>query len=428
MHSQRLHDAQSKMPIPQFILLTRPKMTEYTEYTSVPKIAKAAPAEQSAERLNYPEIMQSPGAANLQGDGFQRASSIPSLVAKRDNYPYPSVQISENVFTNNNFPLKFTEGDLRQEIQRNEKLKTEGARPIVREPVREPLREPELQGQVKRQPEIRDSGDKIYAPAPRALDTPSKTYEYQNLRNRSAAHSTPDAILYVPKNFDSSKPINLVVYNHGFGSTVRSSFRDSELGKQMVDAPPNTVLIVPEWQAAAGSRGYNQGNLAKPGAFRGMVEEVFDKTPELRGKTMRDVSKIHIVSHSAGHAPTETQIYQNGLSSKIASITMIDSTYAPQRMEPWIQSNIRELANGSKRFISISNDTTSQNSGQANRVEQMLRRNGLSANGMLKDFRNSGVDERSLAQYPIIFKNSPVAHGAMPKAYFGAIERASKRW
>ncbi|MBC7998838.1 MAG: hypothetical protein IAF58_12890 [Leptolyngbya sp.] len=381
-----------------------------TEYTDVPKIAKAAPAEQSAERLNYPEIMQSSGAANLQGDTFQRAASLPSLFSKRDSYPYPSVQISENVFTNNNFPLKFTEADLRQEIQRSEKLKTEVARPIVRAP------------------EVRETGDRTLAPAALALDTPSKTYEYQNLRNRSAAHSGPDAMLYVPKNFDSSKPINLVVYNHGFGSTARSSFRDSELGKQMANAPPNTVLIVPEWQAAAGSRGYNQGNLSKPGAFRSMVEEVFDKTPELRGKTMRDVSKIHIVSHSAGHAATETQIYQNGLSSKIASITMIDSTYAPQRMEPWIQSNIRELANGSKRFISISNDTNSQNNGQASRVEQMLRRGGLSTSSMLKDFKNSGLDERSLAQYPIIFKSSSVAHNSMPKTYFGAIEKASKRW
>lgn len=385
-------------------------MTEHSEYTNVPRIAKAAPAEHSAERLNYPEIMQSPGATNLHGDAFERAGSIPSLLSKRDNYPYPSVQISENVFTNNNFPLKFTEADLRQEVQRNEKLKTDGARPIVRAP------------------EARETGDKTVAPAARALDTPSKTYEYQNLRNRSAAHTTPDAILDVPKNFDSTKPINLVVYNHGFGSTVRSAFRDGELGKQMVNAPPNTVLIVPEWQAAAGSRGYNQGNLAKPGAFRGMVEEVFDKTPELRGKTMRDVSKIHIVSHSAGHAPTETQIYQNGLSSKITSITMIDSTYAPQRMEPWIKSNIRELANGSKRFISISNDTNSQNSAQASRVEQMMRREGLSTSSMLKDFKNSGVDERSLAHYPIIFKSSSVGHNAMPKTYFGVIEKAAKHW
>ena len=131
----------------------------------------------------------------------------------------------------------------------------------------------------------------------------------------------------IPANFDPTKPIHLVIYNHGFGSTAQSAFSDSHLAEQMASAPANTVLIVPEWQKDPGGRNSQQGKFATSGDFRGMLQEALEKTPELQGKTLNDIQSIGIIAHSAGYAPAETELYKNGLGNKVNSITLLDALY-----------------------------------------------------------------------------------------------------
>jgi hypothetical protein len=194
-------------------------------------------------------------------------------------------------------------------------------------------------------------------------------------------------MVLLPKNFDPSKPIHLVVYDHGWYDNAKSAYNKSHLAEQMAKAPPNTVLIVPEWQKTPGSSGPEggvQGEFSKPGFLSGMVQEIFDKTPELKNKTLADVDHIGIISHSAGFHAAESEVYNNGeFSKKIDSVTLLDSLYNGQGFDKWIQDNINDLSAGTKHFHNIFNSSTAKNSkAQAERVQKMLKDAGLPADSV----------------------------------------------
>jgi hypothetical protein len=254
------------------------------------------------------------------------------------------------------------------------------------------------------------------------------------LEHRAADHRGPDAVVHIPKGFDPTKPVNVVFYNHGYGATVTSAYRNSHLGEAMDDAPPNSILIMPEWQVTPGSRDPAQGRFDKPGMYRNMIQEIFDKTDGLEGKRVGDIASISIVAHSAGYVPTEAQLYKNGLSDKVVSITMLDATYRPYGLDRWLQENIRELHAGTKHFQNFFNDTNAYSRDQARRVKEMLRNAGLDTSSVLEDYRGSSrLDANSIARSPIVFKFSASTtgnmgpHGSLPSLYFGPVLAAAPR-
>ncbi|HEY9755306.1 MAG TPA: hypothetical protein V6C97_09100 [Oculatellaceae cyanobacterium] len=257
----------------------------------------------------------------------------------------------------------------------------------------------------------------------------SQSYEINHLKTASVRHDVPDAMVRIPKNFDPTKPINLVVYNHGYYTTAEGDFNKNHLDKQMEGAPPNTVLIVPEWQTAPGSKSPKEGNFANRGQFDAMVQDIFNHTPELKGKTLNDVGTVGIVSHSAGFIPTEAELYNNKLSAKVNSVTLLDSLYRPDEFDSWIQNNIKDLASGRKQFTNIYFDTGRNSQEQASRVKYMLNRAGLPGNSMLQT--SSNIDSNTLSHFPIVFKqesrkfNGDSPHYRIPAQYLSVVEDAA---
>ena len=267
-----------------------------------------------------------------------------------------------------------------------------------------------------------------------APDTPAKVIELDHLNHNAGNTHGPDAIVRLPENFDRSKPINLVIYNHGYSDSAKSSVKNAELNRQMAAAPPNTVLIVPEWQKDPGSRSSDQGNFKNRDQFKGMLQDVLDSTPELQGKTLSDVSHIGIVAHSAGYGPTTTELYKNNLGNKVNSVTLLDSLYDPKALDPWIQANLKDLCDGKKQFNNIFGDSTAAHSkAQAQRVQEMLTQAGLPQSAMITDYNHSTsvIDPAVMARYPIVFKYSTAsvankgAHSSLPNLYLDKIETAS---
>ena len=264
--------------------------------------------------------------------------------------------------------------------------------------------------------------------------TPERVVELFRMNNRSADHNGPDAVVRLPKNFDPSKPINLVVYNHGWGDTVQSSFRNTNMNQQMDEAPPNTVLILPEWQAQAGASNGNQGRFREQGRFKAFLQEVLDKTPGLNGKTLNDVKNLDIISHSAGDNATLSEVNNNGLEKKITSITLLDSMYNTSTgFDNWIQSNIHEIAKGTKQFRNIYFDKAGPSRAQADRVRNMLTQAGYSSNLVYQDDRRGQpiMTASELARNSIVFKYSDIggggAHGTIPKIYVAPVQGAFKQ-
>jgi len=270
--------------------------------------------------------------------------------------------------------------------------------------------------------------------------TSSKIVELPHLEHNSGKHAAPDAMVRLPENFDPNKPINLVIYNHGFYDSAKSSFYGANLDEQMKSAPPNTILVSPEWQSRPAAKSSDEGGLSAPGAFKGMLEDIFKRIPELDGKSLDDVAKISIISHSAGYTPAMSEIYDNGLEGKISSVTLLDSLYNGTGFDKWLKDNIRELNSGEKQFSNIF--LHSRNKGtelcskyEAARLEKMLADAGLPKTSLLEDYSHEqqvlGADD--FRKHSIIFKESAATHSdktphmSLPNLYVGEIERAASQ-
>lgn len=266
-------------------------------------------------------------------------------------------------------------------------------------------------------------------------DPLEKVYALKHMTYRSADHDGGDALVRLPKDFDPSKPINIVVYNHGFRDTMNSAYTSQELGRQMDMAPPNTVLVMPEWQKYAGANNAIDGRFSERGRFRFMLQEVLDKTPELAGIKLDKVKNLDIISHSGGDTAVLSEVNNNDLQDKITSITLLDSTYVlGTGIDSWLRSNIKDIASGKKQFRSIYNDTEDNSKGQADRIKQMLKDAGLSQSKLFIDDRCSApvltVDD--LAKNALAFKysdamyNGKGPHTSMPMLYIGPVMGAAR--
>lgn len=260
----------------------------------------------------------------------------------------------------------------------------------------------------------------------------AEKFELFDLQHRTGKHETPDALVYVPAGFDPEKPVRLVIYNHGLTSNVREAFNNSQLKEQLDAAPPNTVLIVPEWAENPEAYSQRAGRFHNPGFFRGMLDEIMAKTPALAGLRVDQVGDIAIMSHSGGYNAAMSQIYKNGLYDKVTSVTLLDSLYNGRGFDRWIQDNIYDLSVGRKRFQNIFSGTAEESKAQASRVETMLLAAGLPKSSMLKDYSrgNQVLDDHTLRQYGIVFKyssarvNNRNAHNSVTNLYVGKASRA----
>jgi len=269
---------------------------------------------------------------------------------------------------------------------------------------------------------------------PSGVTTRPELLEYR-LSRHTDNHGKADAVVYIPAGFDRSKPVNVVVYNHGWHNDAAQCFNTAQLARQIDQAPPNTILIVPEWQQEPDAGNGNMGNAAKNGYFRNTFEEIFQRTPALSGLHIDDVAGISIYSHSAGYNPTIKQLYNNGLEDKIKSITMLDSLYDGTAFDPWIQKNIYDLAAGRKHFENFYSGTAGQSLAQAGRIDQMLQKAGLPSDAMIVDDRSgqSVMDSSTIAGRGIVFKRSTKSvggqnpHSSVASIYVGQTQDARRQ-
>jgi hypothetical protein len=256
-------------------------------------------------------------------------------------------------------------------------------------------------------------------------DSSGTTYSLYNLHHRSAAHDTPDAIVRILNGFDPHKPIHLVIYNHGWYTDVTGAYGWTRLADQTSKMPPNSVLIIPEWQRDPSAANGNQGSFGNAGLFAAMVQDAFNAIPALQGKTIDDVNAVTILSHSGGYKPAEAELYNNGIEDKVVCIVLLDALYDLHGFDSWLKANIKQLSTGEKRFYNFFFDTSSNSHAQAQALKTMLTNAGLSATVVFEDYQNADkvMDPTVVASHSIVFKYSTVQtatltpHFAIPATY-----------
>ncbi len=261
-----------------------------------------------------------------------------------------------------------------------------------------------------------------------------KVYEFK-LDHNTGKHKV-DAAVIVPNGYDPEKPTRMLIYNHGFRTDAHAALSYSQLTEQMKSADPQTILVVPEWQANPGSNNSARGRSDQQGFYRGMLNEIMQKTPELKGKTVDDIASMGIIAHSAGYSPAMAQLYKNGLKDKVTSVTVLDSMYNPNAYDGWIKDNLQDLAAGRKQFqLFYTGHLAGQSKGLESRVEQQLANAGLGNESVYKDHKRGGdlVSPETMAQHGFVFKRSEYtargdgAHGAMTKVYLRQLLDSERR-
>jgi pimeloyl-ACP methyl ester carboxylesterase len=272
-----------------------------------------------------------------------------------------------------------------------------------------------------------------------ALRLPAATYTYRldaGAFPPTAAH--PSALVYIPSGFDPTPPLSFIVYIHGFYNCVENIVRDagiscdpaagspvrtaSALASQMEVAHKNAILLCPEvaYDQASGAT----GNLGNTNGFRALLAETLgDLAPVLGPRTLVDVGKVVLVSHSGGYTVAAAIATKGGV--PVQELFLLDSIYGNVAdFETWINQDRAAYQTTARRWASI---YTAGGSTQTNSIAMA---------GWAKTWAppDAGeiVDDRTTATWPdatyhhgLLFKLTGIAHGVIPNYYFSRLIESS---
>jgi hypothetical protein len=271
---------------------------------------------------------------------------------------------------------------------------------------------------------------------PAAKQTPIASvsvYGLEEMSHRVAEHGTPDAMVYISPQYDAAKPIHLVVYNHGMMTDLKQVEDTWKISQHMKNAAPNTVLIAPEWALHPHDLSSAAGDFNKPGFFKGMLEEIFAKIPELQNRKLSDISDIHLSSFSGGLYALIAELQRNDLGDRVQSVTLYDSLYNGRSLDNWLHDNLADLASGKKQYNNFYFHTWPASVQQLHRIKQMLTAQKLPDHCMRCDLEDphTVMEAEKVATRSIIFKNTMAniddtftGHMATAKTYIPVVLKA----
>jgi hypothetical protein len=189
------------------------------------------------------------------------------------------------------------------------------------------------------------------------------------LRTTASDNSGKDAEVFVPQGTDLTKPVGVILVEHGWRSSAEHTIKEFGFDKQMPEG--QYIVVVNEWQgtpgAGAGDKGRNwQGNLASPHMYDRQLQEILDKTPGLPQTKISDLTGVHLVSFSAGYVPSASILGANGrtgqydnpaIVSKLKTLALFDTTYSGG-FDEFIHNNRARIANGNLRVMDIYRGST----------------------------------------------------------------------
>jgi len=258
-------------------------------------------------------------------------------------------------------------------------------------------------------------------------------YGLEDMDHRVADHGTPDALVYLSPGYDKTKPIHLVIYNHGMMTDLKQVEDTWKISEFMKQAGPNTVLIAPEWAVHPHDLSSDAGDFNKAGFFKDMLTEVFQKVPELQGRSLNDVSEIQLSSFSGGLYALVSELEKNGLEDKVQTITLYDSLYNGHALDNWLQKNIADLSADKKQYYNFYFHTWPASVQQMHRIKQMLAAKKLPIHCLRCDLEDphTVMPPEKVATRSIVFKNTMAnidtvftGHMATPRTYIPVVLKA----
>jgi hypothetical protein len=237
----------------------------------------------------------------------------------------------------------------------------------------------------------------------------------------------PNLIVHVPAGFDRTRPVDVVVYIHGFNNCITNILGDVDsactpggplrfatgLAAQLELSERNALLVLPE--VAFDTASSDPGALGDDGGFRALLDEALAAVPPPVGPIApAELGRVVVASHSGGYLAVALMITLGGVD--VDEVWLFDSLYgATASFDAWVTADLAGFA-GSRRFATF---YTSTGGTQAN-TEAMADR----AAGWVASDPSVLVDDRTTDTWPdetyhqgLLFKRSALSHDGVPQYY-----------
>jgi len=247
------------------------------------------------------------------------------------------------------------------------------------------------------------------------------------VRLRDGPHApgdAPDVIAHVPAHYDAKRPLDVVVFLHGFDGCSRAlvapapvpcskgepAHRVWNLAALHTQSGTNSVLLVP--QLAYVARTAQGHRFSKKGAFDDMLREVLEgELATVIGKhTLDELRSVTLVAHSAGYGATAAIVRDSQRHARVDNVVLLDALYAG-----WFDFARWFEQSPSHRLISLYTQQRETTEGNRRLVAE------LGANDLTREVGASLED--AVRQHRCIITRTRSAHGDMPRVHFAEVLR-----
>lgn len=243
----------------------------------------------------------------------------------------------------------------------------------------------------------------------------------------------PGALVHIPERYDSTKPLDIVVYSRGMGSCV-SAVAASEPtacrpggklrhGARLVElfdaAKVNALLVFPEFLVEQATT--NPGQLKNVGGTMAFLNGVLASAPVVsalgRVRTVQpDVRSVFLASHSAGWNATGEMITAKDV--PVRGVALFDSFYGNAAIFQKFATRVGrgEIPNGRFSSIYIGGDPQTNSLELAADLKRTLPAAALRIGAPRADLAAS-----DFAAPPVFFKLLRTEHNLVPEKSFGLV-------
>ena len=140
----------------------------------------------------------------------------------------------------------------------------------------------------------------------------------------------PRVLLHIPAGFDPDHPAVMVVFFHGYGSTLsRDVLVRQQLPAQISASGANAVLVAPQF--AVDARDSSAGRFWEPGAFSRFLDETAKRLARLRGDPASEQTfakmPVVLVAYSGGFLPAALCLKDAGAADRVRGVVLLDAAY-----------------------------------------------------------------------------------------------------
>jgi hypothetical protein len=257
---------------------------------------------------------------------------------------------------------------------------------------------------------------------------PARVHELRLSTGPHPPGDAPDVVAHVASRLDATRPLELVVFLHGFDCCARSLVGSEPVACRSGEPPhrawdlaaihersgAGSILVVP--QLAYKARTSQGHRFTRRGSFDAMVGELLagPLRAELGPKTLADVRGVTLVAHSGGYGALVPILRDETRQLKVHSVVMLDALYAGwSELAHWL------LATPDARLVSLHTaqaDTVQGNENLARLVRERAPQREL-----------HGSVEDSVAAAPVLIARVKTAHGAIPGVHLADVLRGLSR-